>query len=316
MVISAESFFASAYGEQDPHASDAVSVTATTRTGPKEVVLDPPNRRVKVLGLPYADLDDPLIQGLVAGLTEDVTPMTKLTIYAPPEEELDWIRQGFLREGTINGFFADGVAAHLWARYSDDGRDEAPRDGEHDQIVALAGAKEPGEPVKPEGFTCRVATEDDAPALATLLAATFSDYPTPLDAESLRSDIAGGHRRFRLLVDAEGLIAAAASAEIDHKRRSAEMTDCATNPDQRGRGLMSYILRALEIDLVRDHGIQDVYTLARADEPGMNCVFSKLGYSYTGRLVNNCRMPNGWESMNVWCRRVELQTQAFPVPAF
>jgi hypothetical protein len=34
----------------------------------------------------------------------------------------------------------------------------------------------------------------------------------------------------------------------------------------------------------------------------VNCAFAKLGYKYTGRLVNNCRMPTGWESMNVWCK--------------
>ena len=51
--------------------------------------------------------------------------------------------------------------------------------------------------------------------------------------------------------------------------------------------------------------IHDLYTLARADEVGMNCVFAKLGYAYTGRLVNNCRMPNGWESMNIWCKSAD-----------
>ena len=65
---------------------------------------------------------------------------------------------------------------------------------------------------------------------------------------------------------------------------------------------MAYILRQLERALVADFGITDLYTIARADEVGMNCVFSKLGWVYTGRLVNNCRMPNGWESMNIWCR--------------
>jgi putative beta-lysine N-acetyltransferase len=97
-------------------------------------------------------------------------------------------------------------------------------------------------------------------------------------------------------------MAAVASAEIDGARRNAEMTDCATRPSERGRGLMVWILRALERDLAREEGIIDLYTLARADEVGMNCAFAKLGYDYTGRLVNNCRMPNGWESMNVWCR--------------
>ena len=80
------------------------------------------------------------------------------------------------------------------------------------------------------------------------------------------------------------------------------MTDCATRPDQRGGGHMAYLLHRLAQDVRKERGITDLYTLARADEVGMNCVFGKLGYVYTGRLVNNCRMPNGWESMNVWCK--------------
>ena len=137
MTVTAASFFASAYGDRDPREAGALSTRITTATGPKEVVLDPPNLRVKVLGLPCADLDDPVIQGLAAGLDDDAVPCTKLTVYAPPEEESAWVRRGFLKEGEIRGYFADGIDTHLWARYGGDGRDEAPRDGEHDEICLL-----------------------------------------------------------------------------------------------------------------------------------------------------------------------------------
>jgi putative beta-lysine N-acetyltransferase len=316
MRVTAETFFADAYAECDPRAAEAVGVWIETATGRKEVVLDPPNLRVKVLGLPVADLADEVIQGLLAGLTDATTPYTKFTAYAPPEEEADWVRRGFLKEGVILGYFADGVDAHLWARYGEDGRDEAPRDAEHDRIVAVALDKEPAEPAAPQDLECRPAREDDAPALALLLKATFPDYPSPLDAGSLAAGIRDDTRRFRLLADTDGEIVAAMSAEIDHRRHSAEMTDCATRPAHRGRGLMSYLIRTLETDLVRDLGIRDFYSLARADEPGMNCAFAKLGYAYTGRLVNNCRMPNGWESMNVWCRQASLPALDLPAAAF
>ncbi len=67
---------------------------------------------------------------------------------------------------------------------------------------------------------------------------------------------------------------------------------------------MARLLFRLELDVFEHCGISDFYTLARACEVSMNCVFAKLGYGYTGRLVNNCRMPTGWESMNVWCKRM------------
>ncbi|MBE0565138.1 MAG: GNAT family N-acetyltransferase, partial [Krumholzibacteria bacterium] len=143
---------------------------------------------------------------------------------------------------------------------------------------------------------------DDAEAVSALLRRVFPDYPTPTDPATVRRQIARGDNVYRLMLDADGRLAAAASAEIDHRRRSAELTDCATSPEHRGAGLMAWLLRQLERDVVRDFGITDLYTIARADEVGMNCVFSKLGWIYTGRLVNNCRMPGGWESMNLWCR--------------
>jgi RimJ/RimL family protein N-acetyltransferase len=65
---------------------------------------------------------------------------------------------------------------------------------------------------------------------------------------------------------------------------------------------MIHLLHRLEDDMFGDFGIRDLYTLARADEVGMNRALARLGYAYTGRLVNDCRMPNGWESLNVWCK--------------
>ncbi len=271
-------------------------------------MLDPHNRRVKLYGLVPDDLQSPEIRLLVSGLDQAPDLYSKLTVYALPGEEEAWIRGMFLNEGFIAGFFADGVPAELWARYADDSRMDAPRDGEHDEIVALAAEKVTRRPELPDGYSCRVADPADADQLASLLQDTFSEYPVPLSAGHLSRAMAEGANHYRCVEDEAGRLVAAASAELDLKRKAAEMTDCATDPEHRGQGLMAYILWRLGQDVARIHGIEDVYTLARADEVGMNCVFSRLGYNYTGRLVNNCRMPNGWESMNVWCRLQPGQT--------
>ena len=274
----------------------------STPGGARNAVLDPHNLRLKLYGLTAADLDAPDVVALVKGLGDAPDLYTKLTVYALPGDEEDWVRRLFLREGAILGYFPGHLHADLWARYADEARLEAPRDAEHDEIVAMASDKEACAPALPTGYTCRLAEPDDVPALSMLLRATFSDYPVPLDPDTLGTAIAEKANLFRCVFDVYGALVAAASAELDHTRASAEMTDCATDPSHRGRGLMAYILWCLEQDVRDRFGITDLYTLARADEPGMNCVFSRLGYRYTGRLVNNCRMPNGWESMNVWCR--------------
>jgi putative beta-lysine N-acetyltransferase len=304
MTIRASRLFDAAFGATE--AEDATrSLELATSAGRCEAVLDPPNQRVKLLGLRIQDLDEPEIAGLIAGLSDPALPYTKLTVYALPGDEMAWITRGFLKEGVILGFFADGINAHVWARFADDGRDLAPRDAEHDRILIAAAAKTPRLPQPQQDLTLRTADEDDAAAVSQLLQDTFSEYPTSLDADVIRNDMLEGARRFALFLDDDHTPVGVASAEIDHRRRSAEMTDCAVRPELRGRGLVSSLLWRLELDLQRLHGIRDLYTLARADEPGMNCAFARLGYLFTGRLINNCRMPNGWESMNIWCRRSE-----------
>lgn len=282
-----------------------MSAWITAPSGEKEIVLDPTNMRVKALGLQADDLVDPIVAALGSGLDDDRAPYTKFIIYALPDDEEVWADHGLQKEGVIRGYFSNGIDAHLWALYGDGNRSESPNRDEHNRITALARQKKYTIPSEPDSHSCRTATEADAPDISNLLRNTFTEYPTPLDPATIALAVREETHRFRTLVNADGELVAVASAEIDHRRRSAEMTDCATRPDQRGSGFMSYLLWQLEVDMATHYGINDLYTLARADEPGMNCAFAKLGYAYTGCLVNNCRMPNGWESMNIWCRRTE-----------
>ena len=310
MTDTAREFFTDVYGDVDFRNAEAHSSWITTAVGPREVVLDPPNLRVKTYDLSIADLAEPVLSGLIEGLADDTLPFTKLTVYARGDGELAWVARGFLKEGLIQGFFADGHDAEIWALYGDDDRSTTLRDAAHDRIVLIAEDKKPADPQLPSDLTCRIGIEAEAGPISALLQECFADYPTPLDAGTIGRSIRRESHRFRQLCNAQGETVAVASAEIDHRRKAAELTDCATRPDQRGRGLMSYLLRELERDMVRDYGIRDLYTLARADEVGMNCAFAKLGYVFTGRLVNNCRMPNGWESVNIWCRRAADEGRA------
>jgi len=270
-----------------------------------DLILDRRNRRLKLFDVEAADHCDPGLQIWRTGLSECSDLYSKLTIYARPGREMSWMTSGFLSEGFIAGYFADGEDAQIWVAFGNETRAEAPRDGLHDDIVRLAAAKPIIVPRPAAGCESVAAGLDLAPAIAELMLATFDDYPTPISLEIIAEQIRSGSNVFRCMKNAAGEIVASASAEVDHERRTAEMTDCATRPDQRGAGHMACLLQDLAGDVKSQLGITDLYTLARADEVGMNCVFGKLGYLYTGRLVNNCRMPNGWESMNIWCRSTD-----------
>jgi len=271
-------------------------------------VFDPRNRRLKLYGLTAKECREPAVAAWRDGLRTCPDLYTKLIVYGRPDAELAWVAAGFQFEGVIRGYFADGGDAQIWVAFGDEERSDAPRDAEHDRTVELAESKPIITPAAPAGLDCRRAAPDDAAAIVALMDETFDDYPTPIAAEVLAAQIEDGSNVFRCLTDDDGGLVASASAEIDHRRLSAELTDCATHPAHRGAGHMAYLLYRLEQDMERDLGITDLYTLARADEVGMNCVFGKLGFAWTGRLVGNCRMPNGWESMNIWCKNTDEGT--------
>jgi beta-lysine N6-acetyltransferase len=271
-----------------------------TPAGIRRIVHDDRNLRLKLYGLrSSAELSS------AAAVIDESSArgVSKLIVYARPGDAEGWRRAGLLHEGTIRRYFADGGDAEIWSRFSTKERRRTADTEAQDRTVEIARALEATAPELAEGYRCEIATREDAHTIAILMKKVFSPYPETIDAESIAAAIAEGEKHFRVVRDAGGRIVASASAEIDSRNRSAELTDCATDPQARGRGLMRFILRALEIDLRERFRITDLYTLARADEPAMNCAFAKLGYDYTGRLVNNCRMPNGWESMNIWCRR-------------
>lgn len=264
---------------------------------------DPHNRRIKVFGVTAAQFQ--ASTSCLALLSESrATPgFSKLIVYSFPGEESTWRDLGLTHEGCIVGFFPGSTDAHLWVCYLHPGRGRNDLGAKHDEIVALARSKQPREPSLPAGYTCEVAGEADAPVVAELLDETFRDYPSPLDLQRVTSLIQSGASHFRLVRDASGHLLAVASAEIDRRNGNAELTDCASRPEARGQGLMAYLLAALERDMVEKMNLTDLYTLARADEVGINCAFARVGYTYTGRLINNCRMPNGWESVNIWCKQ-------------
>jgi hypothetical protein len=114
-------------------------------------------------------------------------------VYARPGDHMTWITRGYLHEGVIAGFFADGTDAHLWAAYGEEARSEAPRDARHDEIVKEAAALAPvPRPPLPPRCSCHRAEAGDASAIAALLGGVFSDYPTPLTPRALGGRIADG----------------------------------------------------------------------------------------------------------------------------
>ena len=98
-------------------------------------------------------------------------------------------------------------------------------------------------------------------------------------------------------------IISAASIDVDQRTSSAELTDCATTEDHCGKGLMSHLVKSLEIE-AKKLNLITLYSIARARSIGMNSVFSHNMYNYYGCLINNCHICGQLENMNIWSKRI------------
>ena len=211
---------------------------------------------------------------------------------------------GMVREAVIRGYH-DGVDAIVLSLFLDPARSVGSCTEEDRRFMkALAGRPARRSRIELEaGWTLCIAGREDAADLAALYSRTFESYPFPVSSpayvlETIQRDVVYG-----LVRDEAGMLVAAASAETVPDLHNAEMTDFATLPSHRGRGLAKLLLAFLE-DEVSRRGITNLYTLARASSRGMNTVFHVLGYEHSGTLVKNCHIGGKLEDMHCWCKSI------------
>ena len=173
-----------------------------------------------------------------------------------------------------------------------------------DRSVAPAGARAgSGAPPEAAAIAIAEAGADDAAALAACYGEVFDSYPFPIhDPGHLREAMRAGTRFFAAWE--EGRVVAASSMEDGGTAGTLEMTDFATLPPYRGRGLASRLLLRMERAAALA-GTHTVFTIARALSFGMNITFGRHGYTYAGTLINNTQIASSIESMNVWYRHLD-----------
>jgi putative beta-lysine N-acetyltransferase len=142
--------------------------------------------------------------------------------------------------------------------------------------------------------------------MAHVYRVVFASYPFPIhDPEYLKQTMATTVRYF--CAEEQGKIVALSSAEFDFKGQNVEMTDFATLPDTRGRGIALSLLALMEQD-PKVRTMRTAYTIARSLSPGMNITFAKAGYAYGGTLTNNTDISGSIESMNIWYKTLIRNT--------
>ena len=266
-----------------------------------EIYIDVFNKRLRV-----DDLRGNIVEAInKAEEFVNVYQAEKLIIKGRQEHYLSLIEHGFQCEAVIDNYFL-GSNLYFFCKYYMNERKTSTQWLQEDQIVkqvlALKGTKQI---IPPDNYEMKKCSHLDADALASLYEKVFQIYPTPLnDPQYIRKTLDEGTIYYGFYTNGE--IVSAASAEVNYFYKNAELTDCATLPEHRKHGLMKILLERLEADL-KSNGIYCAYSIARSLSFGMNAALHQLGYSYRGRLMNNCNIFDKLEDMNVWVKNLSKE---------
>jgi len=261
--------------------------------------LDIYNRRIRVVD--YTAKDTESMVRFLDYLAKE-NGFDKVFLKAKSEEWEKLLPYGFVLEGIFKYYFNGDHAYCLSKFYSQERRISLRFDEETEILEEVSRIKpEPSTSQLPEEFQLREAGEGDINEISSLYKRVFKTYPIPLNQPQYVEHLMDEDYLF-MVITHQGKIISSASADINYKLSNAEITDCASLPEYRGRGLMFTIIAAMEKE-VQIRGIKCLYSIARALSPGMNTVFKKLGYTYTGRLVNNCNIFGKFEDMNLWVKK-------------
>ena len=215
-----------------------------------------------------------------------------------------FIEAGFCTEGIIDGFFK-GKDAFCMSYFVDSERKISTETEQKDKLIKqclkIQNSYTVGSNNMPS-YSIRTATSKDVGEMVELFSTVFMTYPTPVYNEDYLIKTMNEKILYKVAV-LEGKIVGIASADMDIDNLNAEMTDCATYPEHRGKGILSNIIDQLEEELKNKNFIT-LYSLSRAINPGINMVLSKHNYQYKGRLINNCNICGEFEDMNIWIKNI------------
>lgn len=267
----------------------------------KVIDLDPHNRRIKVYQMPQEEIFLEVKESLEKMALEK--QCDKIIFYSK-EDEVDCLNQvDCEKEGLIHGFF-QGEDAHIYSLFLNEERNQPVAWEQEQKVMEIIkqNQKEALELELPDEFTLRSAQIDDAPRMAKLYDDVFETYPTPINQAEFIEEMMNDHVYFTI-VEHQGELISACSADVFPAFNAAEMTDCATLPEYRGKGLLSQQFIHLERKM-EDLGVQTLFSYSRAVSVGMNLINARHGYKYGGRMIQNSNISGRLEDMNIWVKNL------------
>jgi len=218
---------------------------------------------------------------------------------------------GYGQEAAIPGFFRGIDDMVFMAKYFSSDRSLEKNKDRIQDIITIAQKKNTRRVTfnDEESVRIRRCFPLDAREMSLVYQQIFQTYPVPIHDPEYLVDAMKAHCQYFCAIKGEDIIALA-SSEIDADNLSVEMTDFATLPDWRGRGMALRLLEQMEAEMVQ-MGMYSAYTIARALSYGMNITFGKMGYIYAGTLTNNTNISGRIESMSLWHKTLKRELPAF-----
>ena len=231
---------------------------------------------------------------------------TKVFAKIPEYAKNTFVEKNYIIEATIPKFYNGNQTAYFMGKYFSEIRKQSQNDEVINTVLMTAKSKLKSDypvPTLSKDFTYRECQVNDVFEITELYKKVFETYPFPIQdpdyiAETMKNSVT------YFGVWHKQTLVALASAEMDVQTSSVEMTDFATHPDFRGKGLSSFLLHTMELYVQRME-FKTAYTIARSISYGMNVTFAKMGYSYSGTLINNTNISGSLESMNIWYKHME-----------
>ncbi len=264
-----------------------------------KLFLDSYNRRLKVIDYKATDYNAMMLK---LRFLAEANGFDKIWVKADQKDWDQFLRFGYVLEGLLK-YANRGRTAYMMSKFRSQQRLHSRELMNETLLIEeiLGRTRREAPRPLPAGYSLDFAREDDVDGMLALYRRVFRTYPSPLTYREYLTAVLHRDALFRVIRDKGGQVVSVASAELDRAHKSAELTDCATHPSERGKGLMSVILDALEQDL-RKAGYICAYTMARARSYGMNAAFQALGYEFNGRMINNCDIYGAFEDMNLWVK--------------
>ena len=273
------------------------------KTGSSQIQHGKYNDRIYLMH--YAAEDGPELLQRLDTLAEQES-YSKIFAKVPGDTAALFLQHGDRCEAEVPGFFRGRQAAAFMCKYFDQTRAVDEQADEIEANLAAARKRAPATQVSapqlPEGFSLRQAVTDDAKAISALYRQVFETYPFPVhDPDYIRQTMES--HVIYYCVHSQGELAAVSSAEMAKEDAVVEMTDFATLPVCRGKGIARVLLAHMEARMP-ELGIKTAYTIARAMSMPMNAVFAARGFVFGGTLIKNTQICGQLESMNVWYRHL------------